>query len=428
MTFNKHVKSIAWLLFEKGFSVISGLFVGVWITRYLGPELYGKYALAISVNVVIAMLCKLGCENLIVRELSFNSDEKEKVLGTFIINILCISVFFNLFIFLIEEYQGGEIISFLSILAIGNLFCMQVVIKQYYVFSVEGKVNSIISNIVSFFGMLAKIITIYYDFSIWGLLVCIVLEEFFRLAIYTYVLTRDRFRFSQLISNYSWSYYRSIWKSSFTMLITGLVIFINMRMDQFMINHMLGFKEVGIYSVGIRIPEALFFIPMIISSTYYSKALSYLHTSHEEFILYLEKVLSLSIAITIPITIALCFLSESIILNLYSSIYSDSINVFVIISFCIVLSSYSGINGSYLRAIGRESIIFKRQIINVILNFLLNLALIEKLGVNGAALSTLIAMFFSTIVWDLFDKSLTRLNSAKLNGTVNIKRLKEILV
>jgi Na+-driven multidrug efflux pump len=56
-----------------------------------------------------------------------------------------------------------------------------------------------------------------------------------------------------------------------------------------------------------------------------------------------------------------------------------------------------------------------RHILNVVLNVVLNYFLIYQYGVIGSVYATLIALFVSTVLYDLFDKKLKIMNRYKLS-------------
>ena len=47
-----------WLLFEKILRVVVGLFIGLWVARYLGPDNFGILSYALTI-ITIFCFCKL---------------------------------------------------------------------------------------------------------------------------------------------------------------------------------------------------------------------------------------------------------------------------------------------------------------------------------------------------------------------------------
>ncbi|MFT4754375.1 MAG: O-antigen/teichoic acid export membrane protein, partial [Salibacteraceae bacterium] len=65
----KYVKNISWLFVEKIFRIISGLFVGIWVARYLGPKDFGMFSYAMSFVGLFITVGSLGVDSILVREL-----------------------------------------------------------------------------------------------------------------------------------------------------------------------------------------------------------------------------------------------------------------------------------------------------------------------------------------------------------------------
>ena len=86
----------SWLLFEKIFRIISGLLVGAYATRYLGPDNIGKLAYVISITSIYQALLPLGMDLIGVRLMSRKSFISGRILGT----LLVLRVFSGLICFI----------------------------------------------------------------------------------------------------------------------------------------------------------------------------------------------------------------------------------------------------------------------------------------------------------------------------------------
>jgi len=58
-----------WLMFEKLLRMAVGLFVNVWIARYLGPENFGLLSYALAFAFLFLPLVTLGLDEIVVRNL-----------------------------------------------------------------------------------------------------------------------------------------------------------------------------------------------------------------------------------------------------------------------------------------------------------------------------------------------------------------------
>ena len=80
--FMKYFKNTSWLFGEKILRLFVGIFLGVWIARYLGPEQFGLLSYAQSFVGLFAVTATLGLDSIVVRELVKNKNIKEGILGT----------------------------------------------------------------------------------------------------------------------------------------------------------------------------------------------------------------------------------------------------------------------------------------------------------------------------------------------------------
>jgi O-antigen/teichoic acid export membrane protein len=112
----------------------------------------------------------------------------------------------------------------------------------------------------------------------------------------------------------------------------------------------------------------------------------------------------------------LLFISaEFIIIYSFGKEYIESIPLLELYSLAILFSSIGAINSIYLKVTNLQKRIMSRHILNVVLNVVLNYFLIYQYGVIGSVYATLIALFVSTVLYDLFDKKLKIMNRYKLS-------------
>jgi O-antigen/teichoic acid export membrane protein len=78
----KIVDNIGWLFFDKVLRMGVGVFVGVWIARYLGPEQFGLLSFATAFVGLFGAIATLGLQGIVVRDIVRDPASKEKTLGT----------------------------------------------------------------------------------------------------------------------------------------------------------------------------------------------------------------------------------------------------------------------------------------------------------------------------------------------------------
>ena len=118
------------------------------------------------------------------------------------------------------------------------------------------------------------------------------------------------------------------------------------------------------------------------------------------------------------------FLADGIIELLYGSVYSQSVEVLKIYCFLLLFSSIGAINMLYLRTLNLQKKAMNRQLSNVLINITLNYIYIPVYGIEAAAYTSLFSIIFTTIIYDLFDRNLKRINILKFISLTNYKGIK----
>ena len=80
--FMKYFKNTSWLFGEKILRMVVGLFVGIWVARYLGPEQFGLFSYAQSFVGLFTAIATLGLDGIVVRELVKDESRRDELMGT----------------------------------------------------------------------------------------------------------------------------------------------------------------------------------------------------------------------------------------------------------------------------------------------------------------------------------------------------------
>ena len=78
----KIFENSTWLIFEQIIKTLVGLFVGIWVARYLGPKDYGLFNYAIAIVTLLTRISKLGLDGICTRELVKKKNEIDIILGS----------------------------------------------------------------------------------------------------------------------------------------------------------------------------------------------------------------------------------------------------------------------------------------------------------------------------------------------------------
>ena len=76
------ISNSGWLFADRALSIISGLFVGVWVARYLCSARFGLYNYIIAFVALFAPIAELGLSSIVVRNIVREPLRKDQIIGT----------------------------------------------------------------------------------------------------------------------------------------------------------------------------------------------------------------------------------------------------------------------------------------------------------------------------------------------------------
>ncbi len=405
--FMRYFKNTSWLFAEKLLRMAVGLFVGVWVARYLGPERFGLFSYAASFVGLFSVLATLGLNGIVVRELVKDENRRDELIGTAfllklmgafgVLIVLAIAVNFtsndtntNTLVFIIASatvFQSFNVIDF--------YFQSKVMIK-YVVFA----------NVISLFiSSLVKIGLLLIEAPLIAFAWVILFDSFVLASGFIFFFLKNStfkvksLKFKKVIAI-------SLLKDSWPLMLSGIVIAIYMKIDQIMIKEMMNAEAVGQYAAAVRISELWYFIPIGISSSLFPAIINAKKLSKKLYHARLQKLYDLMVWMAITIALPMTLLSDWIVQLLYGGQYNQAGSVLAIHIWAGVFVFLGVAFSGYLTTENLTKKSFYRTLLGAVLNVVLNLILMPKYGIKGAAFATLLGQFTANYAYDFFDRDL----------------------
>ena len=330
--FMKYFKNTSWLFGEKILRMVVGLFVGIWVARYLGPEQFGLFSYAQSFVGLFTAIATLGLDGIVVRELVKDESRRDELIGTAfylkLIGAIAVLIVLAVAIQFTSNDHYTNVLVF--IIASATIFQAFNVVDMYFQAKVLSK-YVVYANVISLFiSSIVKVVLILNDAPLiafaWATLFdSVVLALGF---IYYYVKNSSIFNIKNLIFKRETAV--SLLKDSWPLILSGIVVSIYMKIDQVMIQEMMGSEAVGQYAAATRLSEAWYFIPMVVASSLFPAIINAKKQSEELYYARLQKLYDLMVWMAIAIALPMTFLSDWIINLLYGEQYSQAGSVLMI--------------------------------------------------------------------------------------------------
>ncbi|ATA72529.1 O-unit flippase [Capnocytophaga sp. H4358] len=421
--FVKYFKNTSWLLLEKIIRMGLGLFVSVWITRYLGKEQFGTFSYVQSLVGIFSIFTTLGLDSLLIREFVDKKIDEAKLFGTVFILRLLGTIFVYVALFLAFNYVIADrsVEIFVYVMALTLFFQIFQIFDFYFKSRVITKYFVIASTIAFVISIALRIYFIQSQKPLIYFLWAIVVEAFVLalFLIYFYIRKGEtpikRFIFDKHIAT-------KLLGESWPWIISAFVLVLYLKMDQLMLKHFLGDAQVGIYAAASKLSEIWAFVPTIVCSSLFPAIINAKSVSEEKYYNRLQALYDLMVWGAILLAIPITLLADNITNMLYGQEYVDS-------SFVLKVHIWTGIFTFFGSAWFNWVVIEKYQktglymsILSLIANFVMNYFVIPIYGAKGAVITTLITYSLSHIFFALFFENQKKAVKMFWN-TFNLKRI-----
>jgi O-antigen/teichoic acid export membrane protein len=406
--FMRYFKNTSWLLAEKILRMVVGIFVCIWVARYLGPEQFGLFSYAQSFVGLFAAIATLGLDGIVVRELVKDESRRDELIGTsFWLKVMgAIGVLAILVIAVNLTSNDTLTKTLVFIIASATIFQSFNVVDFYFQSKVMGKFVVYVNITSLFLSSIVKIVFILNEAPLIAF-AWVVLFDSFILAcgfIYFYIKKNSTFNVKNL--KFRSKTASLLLKDSWPLILSGIVISIYMKIDQVMIKEMMNVEAVGQYAAAVRLSEAWYFIPVVISSSIFPAIINAKKQSEELYYARLQKLYNLMVWVAIAIALPMTFLSDWVVELLYGEQYNQAGGVLMIHIWAGVSVFFGVASNKWILSENLQKYRLFIDAFGAILNILLNLLFIPLYGVIGAAIATLISYLFTMIVVFLIIKKM----------------------
>ncbi|WP_400087458.1 flippase [Yoonia sp. R78084] len=394
-------ENISWLFFDKVLRMSVGLFVGIWIARYLGPEQFGILSYAMAFSGLFGALAALGLNGVVVRDIVRDPANASLTLGSAaVLQLIGGLVSFLIMLAAISILRADDPLARSIVAILGAMMLLKASEVAAYWF--ESQVLSkytvwvqssafIIFSLVKVYLILAQapLLTFAWAMLVEAIVVAVVLLT---------VLSRNGVALSSLSASTQRA--RSLLADSWPLAISAIAITVYMKIDQIMLGQMIGDEAVGIYSAAVQISVLWYFVPVAISNSVLPSLIESRQRSVVQYNERLKKLYELVVVLSFAVAIPFTFLATPIIHLLFGAAYAGAGAVLAIHIWASVFVSLGVASNHWFLAENRPMLNLQRTILGALVNVALNLWLIPLYGMTGAAIATVFSQ--ATAAW-LYD-------------------------
>lgn len=382
-----------WMLIEKVVKLATTFILLGLIARELGPEEFGIYSLFFSIVTLLWVIGGLGLDNILLKEFSQHGQQSQKLFSTaFLTRTLCCTVLFitssALILFdcfsTLSTPQKTSALIFLSSL----FFYNSATYYSYFQANSQSKIVAKISIVALVISSLVKIYLLVGDFG----LVAFSISHLIDIAL-NYVLLVILLRHEEIklrFAAFDRQVLRKIMYPAWPMLASNVLIIVYTRLDQFMIAKLLPSSDLGVYSAAARIAEAYLFVPALVATSFYPMLAR--DNTRNTAKLYFDLILFSALGTGAMVAV----LAPFVIPLLFGEQFKDAVPLLNIMIISTLFSVMGSACTNYMIINNRPYVRLIRTALGLLTNVVLNLLLIPRVGIIGAAYATLISQIVAS--------------------------------
>lgn len=401
----KHAKNIGWMFFARLASMVITFISTAYIARHLGPGNYGELSYAISFVGVFSFMASLGVEQILVRDLVRYPEKRNTYLGSAIFlrvlaSTFAIVVCIGSALLISQKDVSLWLIFIISLTHLSGSFQL---LGSEFQADAQSKYPSIFSFGVIIILNILKIVTILFNQGVIYLALIILLEPILYSLLYIYLRSKYYGNVRNLTINKTICI--TILKESFPLVFASAFYVIYSRIDQVIIKNMINAESVGLYDAAVRVSEVSYFIPNIILASLFPAIINAKKHSEDLYHKRIKKLFLMLIGISTLLALATTLVSKYLILVIFGAGFLGAIPVLVIYVWSNIGAALNVLTQQILLSENLTKYISVTTFFGMATNVILNMALIPKYGIEGAAFATLISYMIPFLSLVLFKKT-----------------------
>lgn len=405
----KYLKNTGWLILARVGSLLIKVVVGFAIANYLGKDQNGLLNYPQAFVAFFIAAAALGLDGFTTRELLKHPEKRDELLGTSLrlkligglgaMPLIYLGYLINQSFFTPTQTP----LSYILIIGLSGITQAFYITDSYFQATVQAKYvtftqvfGNILSAIVKLLLILNQAELIWF---VWAIFFDTVILGFGYL--YFYQKKADRL--------FKWKYDKGVAKhlisNSWPLAFSAILVSLYMKIDQLMVDNYLGSGELGIYSTVVQLSESWYFIPVAIVTSVFPAIMNAKRDDIGRYQKRLQNMYDLMVWMSLSIAIVTTFISPLAYRIIYKEEFWSGAHVLSVHVWAGIFVFLGSASGQYLIAEGYTKISLIRTAVGAIVNIVLNIYLIPKYGIMGAAIATLAAYFVATFLIIIIPKT-----------------------
>ncbi|MEM8530184.1 MAG: flippase [Chloroflexota bacterium] len=380
----------------------------VLIIRNLGDDVYGQYTTIVAYGAIFIFFADLGLSPYAVREIARWRDAPDGIerVNTLFGNLLalrfCLSIVAGLMIVVSAWLTGQPLIIIGAILL--NAFGL-------VIYSVHGASEAVLAGferldinagarvVYQLLFVVGGGVALWYSMGYYGLIAATLIA----ITWMTYICWRGVQRLGLRPKRPTFHTWPALIRISIPFGIIGFTLGLSYKFDTLLLQHFFDYDTAGHYNAAYTLVFSSFMLSNIINTALYPSLARQSATASETLPMIYERAIRYLLMIGLPIAVGGWALSGQIIPFLYETEFMPAIPVLQIIIWTVPLMFMTEFLGYAVVISGQERRVARAVIISTTCNILINILVIPRFGIIGAAVTTVFTelVLVTQYVWML---------------------------
>ena len=389
------------MMVEKVIAIFGIIFVTSFVAKYIGPTVYGKIALSLSVFQLIQIVSQFGSDVLIFKRISVNVKSGVNLINNTlflrVISYILLSTPVLIYFYFTSDFGYIFIVSTF-------IACFIQVMDVYAIFY-DACLKSMVNVLVNLSGLVISMvfrgIIPLFELNYSWLALPIIIAPLVPFIIRFYYFNKKE-KTPRLKRNHSIKYMKYLFFNGFSFAVSSISVALYTRISIFIIGIILTTDKVAIFTVASSLASSwsfvlYSFITSTLPSIFSEKSLS---KANEKT----SKLFWLIFFISLIVIVFALIFAKFFLNLLYGLQFSEAYKPLIILCFCTMISALGTISSRYIAKFSGYSYLSYKTISVCTFSVIITYFSISKFGIVGAAYSNLLTELFSLTIANYFFK------------------------
>ncbi len=425
MQSNKVLTNATWIIVCRVAQSVLSLVVSMLTARYLGPSNYGVINYAAAVVAFVIPIMQLGFRNTLVREFINKPQKEGEVLGTALVYnlisaILCVA---GIVAFVSIANRGEtETIIVCGLYSLNLIFQALEMVQYWYQSKLLSKYTSVISLFAYVVVSAYRIFLLVSGKNIYWFAVSQALD-FMIIAVLLLFFYR---KLSPQRLSFSFSTGKEMLSVSKHYIVSGMMVTVFGHIGSILLKFLMSDAAVGFYTAAVTCAGMTNFVFAAIIDSARPTVLSSKTVDQSTFEKNVIRLYSIIIYTSFMQGVVLFIFAPLVVKILYGAQYMDTIAPLRVMAWYTLFSNLGTVRNVWILAEAKQRFLWIINLFGAITNILLNLLLIELIGITGAAWASVLTQFATNFLVAYFIKPV-RYNNTLLLKALNPKYFAEMV-